>query len=64
RVAARDLQVHRVVPEGLVVCPFLSFCGFLLSVIARLEGGRATKIEGHGLEAGHERLTRRIPHLA
>ena len=35
-----------------------------LSVIARLEGARATKIEGRRLEAGHERLTRRVPHLA
>lgn len=36
----------------------------LLSVIARLEGARATKIEGRQLEAGHERLTRRVPHVA
>jgi hypothetical protein len=35
-----------------------------VSVIARLEGARATKIEGRQLEAGHERLTRRVPHVA
>ena len=35
-----------------------------LSVIARLEGARATKSEGRQLEAGHERLTRRVPHVA
>jgi hypothetical protein len=35
-----------------------------MSVIARLEGARATKIEGRQLEAGHGRLTRRVPHVA
>jgi hypothetical protein len=37
---------------------------YVMSVIARLEGARATKIEGRRLEAGHARLTRRVPHLA
>jgi hypothetical protein len=35
-----------------------------VSVIARVEGARATKIEGRQMEAGHERLTRRVPHVA
>jgi hypothetical protein len=35
-----------------------------LSVIARPEGARATKIEGRQLEAGQERLTRRVPRVA
>jgi hypothetical protein len=47
--------VYRFYPRGAP--PYMS-------VIARLEGARATKIEGRQLEAGHERRMRRVPHVA
>ena len=67
-----DAPVGGALAGLLSVVPLIPACwrvtaaqrGRGLSVIARLEGARATKSEGRQLEAGHERLTRRVPHVA